>query len=244
MVADYAVEALLAAGDVEAARKAGTRGVGEFSGPDPYQLTIEGRLALAAGDVEAAIENLTEAIAVFHGAGYLHREGRARRVLGEAIAAGGDLAAAEIQLHTALASARTRGAALEVHLVRTLLVRLGLPTDLCTPDQVRRALESLHDESAMRRSPLMQLKALEGQKTLRGLLSSCIEELAKAPTRDGEAGRVLRDYYVRRTGSQEAVAERLHLSRPTFYRRLHRGWTLLSERLGPLESPRRHDLPG
>jgi tetratricopeptide (TPR) repeat protein len=239
LVADYAVEALLAADDFDAAQRAGARGVGELPKPDPYQLTIEGRLALAAGKVQTAIENLTEAIAIFHRAGYVHREGRARRVLAEAIAGTGDFASAETELHAALGSARTRGAALEARIVRDLLVRLDLPTDLCSPDQVRRALESLHDESALRQSPLMHLQVLQAQGTLRALLSSRIDELAKAPTRDGEAGRVLRDYYVRRVGNQELVAERLHLSRPTFYRRLHRGWSLLAEHLGPLRDPPR-----
>jgi hypothetical protein len=53
-------------------------------------------------------------------------------------------------------------------------------------------------------------------------------------TRDAEAGRVLTDYYIRRVGSHEVVAERLQLSRPTFYRRLQRGLALVVERLNDL----------
>jgi hypothetical protein len=45
---------------------------------------------------------------------------------------------------------------------------------------------------------------------------------------------VLRDYYLKGVGSHAVVAERLHLSRPTFYRRLHSGLELVAERLGPL----------
>jgi hypothetical protein len=52
--------------------------------------------------------------------------------------------------------------------------------------------------------------------------------------RDAAAGRLLLDYYVKRVGSHEVVMERLHLSRPTFYRRLHRGLVLIAERLDGL----------
>src|SRR6266851_3473770 len=50
-------------------------------------------------------------------------------------------------------------------------------------------------------------------------------------TRDPEAGRLLLDYYVKKVGSHEVIMERLHLSRPTFYRRLQRGFALIAERL-------------
>jgi hypothetical protein len=39
---------------------------------------------------------------------------------------------------------------------------------------------------------------------------------------------------VKRVGSHEVVMERLHLSRPTFYRRLHRGLVLTAKRLDEL----------
>ena len=42
---------------------------------------------------------------------------------------------------------------------------------------------------------------------------------------------MLSECYLKRVGSQELVAGRLHLTRATFYRRLHLGWTLLGERL-------------
>jgi hypothetical protein len=62
-----------------------------------------------------------------------------------------------------------------------------------------------------------------------------IAELAVAPgPRDAEAGRLLLDYYVKRVGSHEVIMERLHLSRPTFYRRLQRGFALVAERLDEL----------
>ena len=62
-----------------------------------------------------------------------------------------------------------------------------------------------------------------------------LDELVAAGGREGEAGTILRDYYVKKVGSQEVVAERHFLTRPTFYRRLHLGWELLASRLGPLD---------
>lgn len=58
--------------------------------------------------------------------------------------------------------------------------------------------------------------------------------------RDAEAGKVLFDYYVRRVGTLEVVAERNHLSWPTLFRRLQRGLELTAERLEDLSlaSPR------
>jgi DNA invertase Pin-like site-specific DNA recombinase len=62
-----------------------------------------------------------------------------------------------------------------------------------------------------------------------------IGELASSPSpRDAEAGKLLLDYYVKRVGSHEVIMERLHLSRPTFYRRLQRGFSLVAERLDEL----------
>jgi DNA invertase Pin-like site-specific DNA recombinase len=57
---------------------------------------------------------------------------------------------------------------------------------------------------------------------------------ASSAPRDAEAGHVLFDYYVKKVGTQELIMERLHLSRPTFYRRLNRGCVLVAERLDEL----------
>ena len=45
---------------------------------------------------------------------------------------------------------------------------------------------------------------------------------------------MLLDYYVRRVGSHEVVMERLYLTRPTYYRRLHHGFLLVANRLDEL----------
>ena len=67
---------------------------------------------------------------------------------------------------------------------------------------------------------------------LRALLVDVIGELAASSApRDAEAGHLLLDYYVRRVGSHEVIMERLHMSRPTYYRRLHHGYELVANRI-------------
>jgi hypothetical protein len=105
-----------------------------------------------------------------------------------------------------------------------------------TPDLVRDALGDLHHLSRLAQSPLASwcapAETRDEGRSLQRRLIEVIDEIAESKlARDGEAGRVLRAYYVKKIGSQEAVAERLHLARATFYRRLHRGWYLLAERL-------------
>ena len=109
-----------------------------------------------------------------------------------------------------------------------------------SPAAVKEALDVLDDVPALSGSPLARLACISAAGTaagpeLRGLLVDVVRELAaaKAP-RDAEAGQLLVDYYVKRVGSHEVIAERLHLSRPTFYRRLQRGLTLTAERLDEL----------
>lgn len=108
-----------------------------------------------------------------------------------------------------------------------------------TPDRrqlLKSALENLANLDALGQSPLMRLPLLSSTHSsgaeLRELLVSVLTELTVSPApRDQEAGRLLLDYYVRRVGSHEVVMERLCLSRPTFYRRLQRGFELIANRL-------------
>jgi hypothetical protein len=109
-----------------------------------------------------------------------------------------------------------------------------------TPAMVKEALDGLQDAGALAASPLARLACVSrgddgGGPEVRALLVDVVRELAgaRAP-RDAEAGQLLVDYYVKRAGSHEVIAERLHLSRPTFYRRLQRGLTLVAERLDEL----------
>jgi hypothetical protein len=88
-------------------------------------------------------------------------------------------------------------------------------------------LRSVHRSVARARSSASQ-----------ALLADVVVEIAASPRpRDAESGRLLLDYYVKRVGSHEVVMGRLCLSRPTFYRPLHRGLCLVTERLEELGAP-------
>jgi hypothetical protein len=102
---------------------------------------------------------------------------------------------------------------------------------------LKRALEALQDPDARAALPLARALGVGGpaaavaaelcQRLIRG-----IDQLSRSDDfRVGQAGRLLRYYYVQRVGSQGAVAERLHVSRPTFYRRLQDGLELLAQHL-------------
>jgi hypothetical protein len=104
---------------------------------------------------------------------------------------------------------------------------------------VRAALDDLGTPEALGRNPLARLpvvsKGDSAAVELRALLVDVIGELASSTSpRDAESGHLLLDYYVRRVGSHEVIMERLHLSRPTYYRRLHQGFELVADRLDRL----------
>lgn len=109
-----------------------------------------------------------------------------------------------------------------------------------TPASVKDALDALAGgetlvASALTQLPCISAKGEDAGVELRGLLVDIVKELAAARSpRDAEAGRLLDEYYVKKVGSHELIAERLHLSRPTFYRRLQRGLALTAERLDEL----------
>ncbi len=110
------------------------------------------------------------------------------------------------------------------------------PASTVRPQLVRAALDDLGTPEALGRSPLGTIAGISQGRSaasdLRSVLVDVISELAaSSQPRDAEAGRLLLDYYVKRVGSHEVIMERLHLSRPTFYRRLQRGFQLVAERL-------------
>jgi len=117
----------------------------------------------------------------------------------------------------------------------------GWPRDPMSPNRaliVRGALDDLGTPEALGRSPLAKLPgvARTGGGTaaadLRSALVDVITEIAaSSDPRDGEAGKLLLNYYVKRVGSHEVIMERLHLSHPTYYRRLNRGFNLIAEKL-------------
>jgi hypothetical protein len=140
------------------------------------------------------------------------------------------------------------------------LLRAGLPTIVApagpspelpigerwTPDPestvrerlVRAALDDLGTPEALGRNPLARLPGLKGDSAatdLRAVLVDVVQELVLSTSpRDAESGHLLLDYYVKKVGSHEVIMERLHLSRPTYYRRLHHGFELVANRLDKL----------
>jgi len=232
--ADTAAEALLAAGEAGAAHRVATLVTAD---PDhPSWLSLQGRLAVANGDLEAARDHLRSAVVRYADAGACRELTRARWALAAVLVRLDDPAAAEAELRAALASARERDAAYEERRSRELLARHGVRLHP-TSAQVQAALEALAAGNGLDGSPLLALERLAGAgpQRLGELVETAVAEVAASPAyREAEAGRVLRDYYLKCVGSHAVVAERLHLSRPTFYRRLHNGLELVAERLGPL----------
>ncbi|MEV6524343.1 hypothetical protein AB0M43_20515 [Longispora sp. NPDC051575] len=93
--------------------------------------------------------------------------------------------------------------------------------------QLREALDHVHEPLALARSPLLAVAG--GPGSLRDLLVGAIGELQAGPAAaDVEAGEILARYYLERRGGHEHIAMRLHLSRATYYRRLHHGLARLA----------------
>jgi len=115
--------------------------------------------------------------------------------------------------------------------------RWSLDPDSTAREQlVRSALDDLGTPEALGRSALAQLPGMSrtgsAAAELRALLVDVIGELASSQApRDAESGHLLLDYYVKKVGSHDVIMERLHLSRPTYYRRLHHGFELVANRL-------------
>jgi hypothetical protein len=110
-------------------------------------------------------------------------------------------------------------------------------TDSAARERVKLVLEALdHPEALAEIWPVDDLgvhgSAEAVGRHLQGRLLEIIRALAASRSpRVSQAGRVLNCYYVVHTGSLEAVAERLCVSRATLFRRLSLGLTLVHERL-------------
>ena len=118
------------------------------------------------------------------------------------------------------------------------------PDSTAREQLVRAALDDLGTPEALGRSPLAHLPVVSrgdsAANELRALLIDVIGELASSSSpRDAEAGHLLLDYYVKKAGSHEVIMERLHLSRPTYYRRLHHGFELVANRIDALSTANR-----
>ena len=239
---DAIVATFLAAGALEEAERVGAQGPAPLPAGSEraFSLRMAGRILIARGQAGQAREPLAAAADLWALAGARHEESRTRLALAAALAADGDRAGAVRELRRALASARERGAITEERLVRDQLAELGLPV-VATVEMVRDALERLHRPNALAVSPLTTLSSLRDvagtrEEALRTVLVRLVRELASSSRpREAEAGVVLDEYYVRRAATHETIAERLGLTRSTFYRRLHHGWSLMAERLGVLD---------
>jgi len=118
------------------------------------------------------------------------------------------------------------------------------PDSTAREQLVRAALDDLGTPEALARSPLARLSGVSKGGSvaaeLRDVLVDVVGELAgSANPRDAESGRLLLDYYIKRVGSHDVVMERLHMSRPTYYRRLHHGYELIANRLDELTLAKR-----
>ncbi|MFE0643502.1 hypothetical protein ACFW2Y_18100 [Streptomyces sp. NPDC058877] len=109
----------------------------------------------------------------------------------------------------------------------------GVEAGPADPDTraVGRALRQIDDPVALARSPLLAPPHDSDPASLRAWLYDAVRALAESPSRtEAEAGRVLQTYYLRRCGSHDQVAARLHLSRATYFRRLRYGLLALGTR--------------
>ncbi|MFD0314701.1 DUF1492 domain-containing protein [Streptomyces flavalbus] len=106
-----------------------------------------------------------------------------------------------------------------------------LTADGPTAAHMTEALGNLHTPKGLTGSPLLAAAHTPTAQALRAWLVEAVDALAASPAAaDAEAGKILRAYYVDRSGTHWQVANRLHLSRATYFRRLRRGVSALAAR--------------
>ena len=127
-VRDSAVEALLAAGDREAAGRVAALGANMINEPleAVLQGMVEGRLALADGRAEEAADRFRSAVAAFEKWSYLTFAAQARVLLAEALTALGSREEAIAELRLVADQALPRGAGLIYGRARSALAALGV----------------------------------------------------------------------------------------------------------------------
>jgi hypothetical protein len=115
------------------------------------------------------------------------------------------------------------------------MVVLDLPAAVAKPEYVKQALESLDEPRALDLNPLRALRVMAhggGAAELRALLVDLVGELSDSRShRDAQAGRLLLDYYIKKAGSHDQVMRRNHITKPTYFRRLQRGYVLVAQQL-------------
>lgn len=129
-VADQVVEAAVMVGNVDLARRiVDAIEASQLVAESPLLLLPRSRMARASGDLERAREIAARAAKQFAGAGYFPLECRARVLLSECLADLGDRKAAEVELRSALSSARAIGSVRMETRARELLYQLGAEVD-------------------------------------------------------------------------------------------------------------------
>ena len=123
---DRTVDAFLRAGDPGSAREFLNTVVVEGFRANPLLWRAQGRVLLAEGDVPAARELLERAARALQQEEYLDEAWPARRAWAAALAAGGDRAAAEVELRAVLREAAGRRHRLEARYAREQLRALGV----------------------------------------------------------------------------------------------------------------------
>jgi hypothetical protein len=112
---------------------------------------------------------------------------------------------------------------------------------VATAPAVKSALEAMQDLRTLSSSPLIQLHTVKGEgagaaSELKAALLKAITDVAGSTRfRDAQAGQILLDYYVKRVGTHELIAERLHVGRQTYFRRLDRGFECVADRLDEID---------
>jgi hypothetical protein len=97
---------------------------------------------------------------------------------------------------------------------------------------VRQALRDIHRPARLAANPLLAWLELPAAEELRTALVLAIEGLRSSDSPgEADAGQVLAGYYLSRGSGHEHVANKLHLSRSTYFRRLNHGIVLLTTRL-------------
>ena len=106
--------------------------------------------------------------------------------------------------------------------------------------QVRQALRDLHRPARLAANPLLAWLEQPAAEDLQATLLHAIKGLCSSDTpADADAGQVLAGYYLSRNGGHEHVANKLHLSRSTYFRRLNHGVALLAAQAGIADRKRR-----
>ncbi|ONI77211.1 hypothetical protein ALI144C_34630 [Actinosynnema sp. ALI-1.44] len=96
--------------------------------------------------------------------------------------------------------------------------------------EIRKALDHVGDSVKLARSPLVVITGTP--EVLHDFLTTAITELAGARNQTtSQAGHILHAYYLRRRRDHVGVANQLHLSRATYFRRLDHGLVELATRL-------------